>query len=70
MKKIKAIEIVLSHFGTQVKAAEVLGVKQQNISFWINSPTVDMPIDLFPIAAKAIGISPQDLRPDIFGKEP
>jgi DNA-binding transcriptional regulator YdaS (Cro superfamily) len=70
MKKIKAVSIVLSHLGTQAKVAEALGVKQQNISFWINSPTVDMPIDLFPVAAKAIGVRPQDLRPDIFNALP
>ena len=65
--KIKAIKIVVDHFGgNQSETARALGVKQQNIWFWLNSENNDIPIDLFPIAAKAIGKTPSDLRPDIF----
>ena len=67
--KIKSIKIVVDHFnGNQTKTAEALGVKQQNVWFWLNSTNNDLPIDLFPVAAKAIGKHPPELRPDIFGK--
>ena len=67
--KIKSIKIVVDHFDrNQTKTAEALGVKQQNVWFWLNSTNNDLPIDLFPVAAKAIGKHPTELRPDIFGK--
>ncbi len=67
--KIKAIKFVVDHFdGNQSETARALGVKQQNVWFWLNNQDNDLPIDLFPIAAKVIGINPADLRPDIFGK--
>jgi len=63
---MKAIEIFLDHFnGNQSQAARVLGKKQQHVWHWLNKS--DLPLELVPKAAKAIGKKPADLRPDIFG---
>lgn len=65
---MRAIDIFLHAFdGNQTAAANAIGVKQQNIWYWLNeSKTKDLPLELIPDAAKAIGKKPQDLRPDFF----
>ena len=66
---MKAIEIVLNHFGgNQSKVAGLLGKKQGHVWHWLNKGA-DMPLELIPKAAKLIGKKPEDLRPDIFGKD-
>ncbi len=68
MKK-KAIEIFLEHFGgNQSAAARAIGRKQQNVWYWLNND-IDMPLEITPKAAKLIGKTPHDLRPDVFEKQ-
>lgn len=63
---MRAIDKFLDHFdGNQSKAAKALLVKQQNIWWWKNK-SKDMPLEYVPRASKAIGMTPSDLRPDIF----
>lgn len=61
----KSVSILVDHFGSQTKAAKAIGKKQQNIWYWLNS-NIDMPLELVPVAAKAMGKHPSELRPDIF----
>lgn len=66
---MKAIEIFLEHFnGNQSKAAEALGKKQGHVWYWLNKDGADMPLELVPMAARIMGKTPHDLRPDIFDK--
>lgn len=67
---MKAIEKLLSSNkvnGNQSLAARLIGKKQQNIWHWLNSnnPECDIPAYLIPVAAKAIGVRPSKLLPDI-----
>ena len=64
----KSISILVDHFGSQTKTAQAIGVKQQNVWYWLNSE-IDMPLELVPKAAKAMGKPPSFLRPDIFGNQ-
>ena len=64
---MKAIEIFVQHFGgNQSKAAAAIGKKQGHVWHWLNKGA-DMPLELVPKAARLIGKSPSELRPDIFG---
>ena len=61
---MKAIEKFLNHFdGNQTKAAEALGVKQQNIWWWSNKAK-DIPLEYIPKAAEILKCKPSELRPD------
>ncbi len=62
---MKAIFIFLDFFGgNQTKAAKALGKKQGHVHYWMKHS--DIPLHLIPQAAKIIGKTPHDLRPDIF----
>ena len=54
--------------GSQGKLAEVIGVKQQTISFWRTNDK-PIPAEHVPAIARATGISRAELRPDLFAPE-
>lgn len=63
---MKALNIFLNHFGgNKSAAARSIGESPQLVHTWAKHPSGDMPIKYVPAAAKAIGKTFADLRPDL-----
>ena len=63
---MRAIDKFLEYYGnSQTKAADAIGVSQQNIWWWKNK-SKDIPLEYIPRVSKAIGVPKKELMPDIF----
>lgn len=62
---LRAVDILLS----QSALARALGIKQQNVSYWLHDGKGKVPAEYCAKIARATGgkVTRHDLRPDLFG---
>lgn len=61
------IEKLLQHFGTQVKAAKVLGVSKQAVNSWVKGRN-RIPPSMAKSIEEKTGIPRSEFRPDLWEK--
>ncbi len=59
----------ISIAGSQAKLARLVGVNQQDISYWLHKARKGIPLEHVPDIERATGgrVTRYDLRPDFFG---
>lgn len=68
MTKQNALEKAVSIAGSQVRLAQLTGIKQQNISYWLLKRGGVVPAEEVRKICAAVDfrVKPEDLRPDLF----
>lgn len=68
MRKLTPLERAVAVAGTQTRLAQMTGISQQRISYWIKNRGKPVPAEIAAKASDATGIPRSDFRPDIFGE--
>lgn len=55
--------------GNQQALAELIGVKQQHVSYWLKKGRKRVPAEYCAAIEAATGVGKHELRPDIFDRE-
>lgn len=68
MSHKEALQRAIDTAGGQVKLAESIGTKQQNVSWWLNK-TGQCPAEFALAIERVTGVPASDLRSDLYPRE-
>jgi DNA-binding transcriptional regulator YdaS (Cro superfamily) len=66
MQETSALDRAIQKAGSQEALAELIGVKQQHVSYWLNKGRQRVPAEHCAAIEAATGVAKHELRPDVF----